>query len=199
MHSTTPTTGPTTAEPRRMTGPLRHAVRLAARVVGAGALAVTLLGVAPTPPAEAASGVTLQAVAPAASKKPAARKKQERRIGKAISVARNQIGDRYRYGATGPDAFDCSGLTSYAFRKAGIKGIPRTSSAQAGWAKRISRSKMRRGDLVFFHNGGRVYHVGIFTGVKDGKRRIIHAPSTGKRVQAAKIWTDSWFAGTARR
>ncbi|MQW74824.1 NlpC/P60 family protein [Nocardioides sp. dk4132] len=197
MHSTTPTT----VEPRRVTGPLRHAVRLGARVVGAGALAVTLIGVSPTPPADAAPGATLQAVAPAAqpTAKPAARKKQERRIGKAISIARNQIGDRYRYGATGPNAFDCSGLTSYAFRKAGIKGIPRTSSAQAGWAKRIARSKMRRGDLVFFHNGGSVYHVGIFTGVKDGKRRIIHAPSTGKRVQAAKIWTDSWFAGTARR
>ena len=198
MHSTTPTAGPTTAQRRPGTGPLRHAVRLGARVVGAGALAVTLLGVAPTPRADAAaSGATLQAVAPAAQ--PAARKKQERRIGKAISVARNQIGDRYRYGATGPDAFDCSGLTSYAFRKAGIKGIPRTSSAQAGWAKRIPRAKMRRGDLVFFHNGGSVYHVGIFTGFDDGKRRIIHAPSTGKRVERTKIWTDSWFAGTARR
>ena len=120
-------------------------------------------------------------------------------IEKAIRAAKSQRGTPYGWGGTGPDAFDCSGLTSYAFRKAGIKGIPRTSSAQAGWAKRIPRAKMRRGDLVFFHNGGSVYHVGIFTGFDDGKRRIIHAPSTGKRVERTKIWTDSWFAGTARR
>lgn len=193
MHSTT--------APRRrpLTGPLRHGVRLGARLLGAGALAATLLSVSPAAPADAASGsgAVLQAVAPPAQ--PVARKKQERRIGRAISVARQQIGDRYRYGGSGPDAFDCSGLTSFAFRKAGFGGIPRTSSAQAGWAKRIPRAKMRRGDLVFFHNGGSVYHVAIFTGFADGKRRILHAPSTGKRVQATKIWTNSWFAGTARR
>ncbi|NPC97901.1 C40 family peptidase [Nocardioides sp. zg-DK7169] len=194
MHPTTPTPAR-----RFLAGSLSRGTRLGARVLGAGALAVTLIGVAPAPSADAAtgSGTTLQAVAPTAQ--PAARKKQERRIGKAISVARNQIGDRYRYGATGPDAFDCSGLTSFSFRKAGFTGIPRTSSAQAGWAKRIPRAKMRRGDLVFFHNGGSVYHVGIFTGFDNGKRRIIHAPSTGKRVERTKIWTDSWFAGTARR
>jgi cell wall-associated NlpC family hydrolase len=117
----------------------------------------------------------------------------------ALEIIRNQQGDPYRYGAAGPDAFDCSGLMQYAFRRAGFEGIPRTSSAQAGWVRRISRDAMRPGDLVFFHSGGRVYHVGVYAGRLNGARTIIHSPNSGSRVHRAKIWTDSWFVGTKRR
>lgn len=118
---------------------------------------------------------------------------------RALAVARRQIGDPYRYGAAGPNAFDCSGLVNFAFRAAGYKGIPRTSGAQASFSRRISRAALRPGDLMFFHSGGRVYHVGIFVGRKAGKVVMLHAPRSGDRVRYASPWTDSWFAGTVRR
>ena len=49
---------------------------------------------------------------------------------------------------------------------------------------------------VFFTSGGRVYHVGVFAGWKNGRRTIIHAPYSGQRVHRAPIWTNGWYAGT---
>jgi len=112
-------------------------------------------------------------------------------------VALRQLGDPYRYGAAGPNAFDCSGLVYFSYRKAGVK-VPRTSGAQAGAARRIAKKNLKRGDLMFFHNGGRVYHVGVFLGRKNGKVRMLHSPSTGSRVSRTTPWTSSWFAGTLR-
>lgn len=116
---------------------------------------------------------------------------------RAAGVALQQLGDPYRWGGTGPNAFDCSGLLQYSFRKAGIK-IPRTSSAQAGAARKISKSQLRRGDVMFFHSGGRVYHAAIYLGRSGGKVQMVHAPGSGKRVTRATPWTSSWFAGTFR-
>lgn len=121
------------------------------------------------------------------------------KVRKAKRVAMKQVGDRYRYGAEGPHRFDCSGLVHYAFRKAGYDRIPRTSSAQAGHARRIKKSNLRRGDLMFFHDSGGVYHVAIFVGWRDGRRRMVHAPYGGKRVHVAAPWTSRWYAGTLRR
>lgn len=118
-------------------------------------------------------------------------------VDRALAVAARQQGDPYRYGATGPNAFDCSGLMLYSFRAAGLH-LPRTSAAQAGAVRHISRAKMRRGDLVFFTSGGHVYHVGIFDGWRHGRRVIIHAPHTGTSVRKEAIWTNSWFPGTMR-
>jgi cell wall-associated NlpC family hydrolase len=123
---------------------------------------------------------------------------RERKVHRAVDIVRNQKGDPYRYGAAGPGAFDCSGLVYFSFRKAGFRHVPRTSRAQARFAKRIKRSRMRRGDLMFFHNGGRVYHVGVFAGWKNGRRMLIHAPSTGKRVHRSAVWTNRWYPGTIR-
>jgi cell wall-associated NlpC family hydrolase len=140
---------------------------------------------------------TMLGAAPSAD---AATRKQ--RIQHAFSVALDQRGDRYQYGASGPNRFDCSGLIYFSFRKAGIRNVPRTSSAQARHAKRIQRSNLRTGDLVFFHDGaarpGNVYHVGIFAGWSKGRRIVLHSPSTGERVHRSPIWTRSWFAGTLR-
>lgn len=111
-----------------------------------------------------------------------------------IRIARRQAGTPYRYGATGPHAFDCSGYTSFVFRKAG-RVIPRTSRTQAAASRRIRFSQRRRGDLVFFHSRGRVYHVGIYA----GNGYIWHSPSTGKRVSRQKIWTSSHFYGRFHR
>lgn len=101
-----------------------------------------------------------------------ARAKQRRanRIGTAARVAARQKGDPYRYGASGPGAFDCSGLTSYSFRKAGMK-LPRTANSQYQRVRKIKKRNIRKGDLVFF-GGSRKYHVGIYWGrVASSTRR----------------------------
>ncbi|HEX5987941.1 MAG TPA: NlpC/P60 family protein [Nocardioides sp.] len=105
---------------------------------------------------------------------------------RAFRVAAAQKGDPYRYGAAGPDAFDCSGLTSYAFRRAG-KAIPRTSSAQRAAARPIPARAARPGDLVFFHGGGGVSHVGFYA----GGHRILHSPYPGSSVKIERIWSRS--------
>ena len=118
-------------------------------------------------------------------------------VARALTVANRQQGDPYMYGGTGPSAFDCSGLMLYSFRAAGIH-LPRTAEAQAGAVRRIPRSQMRPGDLVFFTSGAHVYHVGMFEGWRHGQRIIVHAPYPGATVRTEAIWTDSWFAGTER-
>jgi cell wall-associated NlpC family hydrolase len=134
-------------------------------------------------------------LAPAPDASAASRAK---RVDRAAGVALKQIGDPYRYGAAGPRAFDCSGLVQYSFRKAGIR-LPRTSRAQAQRAHRISKKKLRRGDLMFFHNGGRVYHAAIFVKRTKGRVLMVHSPGSGKRVQRAHPWTNRWFAASVRR
>ncbi|MGN6251279.1 MAG: C40 family peptidase [Marmoricola sp.] len=142
-------------------------------------------------------GAVVAVTAPAAD---AATGPRATRLQHALRVARHQIGDPYRYGADGPGAFDCSGLTYFALHKrAGIRHFPRTSSAQARFTRHIRRSHMRKGDLMFFTDGGHVYHVGIFDGWRDGRRLVLHAPHTGSHVKVEKVWTNSWFAGTTRR
>lgn len=108
-----------------------------------------------------------------------------------VRSAAAQAGDPYRYGASGPNAFDCSGLTSFAYRVGAHKTIPRTSSAQRAATRRISAADARRGDLVFFHNSGGVYHVGIYAGVIGGARTVWHAPKPGSKVHRARIWTSA--------
>ena len=75
-----------------------------------------------------------------------------------IATARAQIGDRYVYGAVGPDTFDCSGLMLYSFGKNGI-GLPRTAAAQQDYATPISASDRRPGDLIFWGNAA--HHVAL--------------------------------------
>jgi cell wall-associated NlpC family hydrolase len=69
--------------------------------------------------------------------------------GKILAYAAAQLGKPYVYGATGPDAFDCSGLAMMAYRAAGIT-IPRTSQAQWDWGRQVPASQVQPGDLVFF-------------------------------------------------
>jgi len=121
-----------------------------------------------------------------------------KRVSNAVQVVKNQKGDPYRYGAAGPNRFDCSGLVYFSFRKAGFTNIPRTASAQARFADRVKRKNMRKGDLMFFYDGGGVYHVAVFTGWHNGRRKMIHSPYGGKRVHRASPWTNKWFAGTLR-
>ncbi|MFC3577063.1 C40 family peptidase [Streptomyces yaanensis] len=108
---------------------------------------------------------------------------------KALQVAASKKGAPYQWGATGPRRFDCSGLTLYAYKKAG-KTLPRTAAAQYNKTHHISASHRKAGDLVFFHSGRNIYHVGIYA----GKGKIWHSPRTGDVVRLQKIWTKSvWY------
>ena len=133
----------------------------------------------------------------AARKKLAARRLNNR-IVSAERTAMAQRGDAYSYGSAGPNAFDCSGLVFYSYRRAGFN-VPRTSGAQAAYTRRISKQNMRPGDLMFFYGSGGVYHAAIFVGYQRGHAMMVHAPGSGQRVTVAAPWTSSRFAGTLRR
>lgn len=124
----------------------------------------------------------------------------KKQVHRAENIALAQRGDAYGYGSAGPGSFDCSGLIYYSFRKAGFSAMPRTSSAQAGHVRKIPKSKLHKGDLMFFTGGGGVYHVGIFVGrLKGGAVKMLHSSTPGRPVQIDVPWTSSWFAGTMRR
>ncbi|MFE4955206.1 C40 family peptidase [Streptomyces sp. NPDC056653] len=112
---------------------------------------------------------------------------------KALNIAASKKGSPYRYGGTGPHRFDCSGLTMYAFKRVGKK-LPRTAQQQYNKTRHISASQRRRGDLVFFHWGRSVFHVGIYA----GRGRIWHSPKSGAVVRLEKIWTRSVWYGRVR-
>ncbi len=92
--------------------------------------------------------------------------------------------------AAGPTTFDCSGLTSFAFRQAGIT-LPRSSSQQARVGRAVPLGDLQPGDLVFFYQP--VSHVGIYAG--DGK--MIHAPQTGDVVRYQTV-NRRTFSGARR-
>ncbi|MDI3404638.1 C40 family peptidase [Streptomyces cavernicola] len=144
--------------------------------------------------AGAASALTLAAVggttlAPGAATEAEAASASAR----ALHVAAAKQGSPYRWGATGPRRFDCSGLTLYSYKKAG-KRLPRTAAQQYNGTRRVAADRRKRGDLVFFHSGRNVYHVGIYA----GEGRIWHAPKTGDVVRLQKIWSSSVSYGRVR-
>jgi cell wall-associated NlpC family hydrolase len=94
-----------------------------------------------------------------------------------LARARSLIGHPYRYGASGPDAFDCSGFTSYVWRAAGIE-LPHSSGAQYSSLPRVSTNSLQPGDLLFSGSGG-VGHVGLYI----GGGQMIDSPETGRRVE----------------
>jgi cell wall-associated NlpC family hydrolase len=109
----------------------------------------------------------------------------------AVNKAMAQRGDPYVYGAAGPDAFDCSGLTKYAYAAAG-KQLPHSSRAQAGVGRAVSRAHLRPGDLVFFYNP--IGHVGMYI----GNGQMVHAPKPGSVVKVINLDHMPGYA-TARR
>ncbi|CAM5355558.1 NlpC/P60 family protein OS=Streptomyces alboniger OX=132473 GN=CP975_21435 PE=3 SV=1 [Streptomyces alboniger] len=112
------------------------------------------------------------------------------RAASAVSYAYKAIGSPYVWGATGPSAFDCSGLTQAAYRAAGVS-LPRTTYAQIAAGERVSRSALRPGDLVFFYSG--ISHVGLYV----GNGQMIHAPNPSAPVRLAPI-DQMPFAGATR-
>jgi len=99
------------------------------------------------------------------------------RAAAAVRFAMAQVGKAYVYGAAGPNAYDCSGLTMRAWGAAGV-GLPHSSGAQQGSGTRVSESQLQPGDLVFYYSP--VSHVGMYI----GHGLIVNAlnPSAGVRV-----------------
>jgi cell wall-associated NlpC family hydrolase len=102
-----------------------------------------------------------------------------------VGTALGQVGKAYRLGSTGPGAFDCSGLTSYAYRAAG-KSIPRTAASQYAAAAKVTNPQP--GDLVFFLRNG-AQHVGVYL----GGGRMVHAANPGRGVEVTSF-SSGWYA-----
>jgi cell wall-associated NlpC family hydrolase len=109
----------------------------------------------------------------------------------AVWTALGQRGDPYVYGAEGPSAFDCSGLTQYSWRKAGVY-LPHSSRLQSTTGRFVSKSYLRAGDLVFFYSP--VSHVAIYIGAGY----IVHAPGSGDVVRMTKLAYMPSYAGARR-
>jgi cell wall-associated NlpC family hydrolase len=104
--------------------------------------------------------------------------------GKAVAFAYAQLGKPYQWGATGPGAYDCSGLVQAAWSAAGVS-IPRTTYDQWASLPHVSTSALEPGDLMFFDGIG---HVAMYV----GGGYMIDAPRTGLNVQKVSINTD-WY------
>ena len=155
------------------------------RGVAVAAIAGAGIALAPAPASAAVGGATGAAVAaaPAAAASSAAQT--------AVNTALAQVGDRYVYGATGPNSFDCSGLTTFSYKAAGIS-LPRTSKAQSGFGAPVSKANLQPGDLVFFYSP--VSHVGMYI----GNGQMVHASTAGKPVAVVSLDSMPSYSGARR-
>jgi cell wall-associated NlpC family hydrolase len=112
------------------------------------------------------------------------------RAAAAVRYALAQVGDAYVYGAAGPSAFDCSGLTMMAWAQAGV-GLPHSSSAQSGAGPHVSSGSLQPGDLVFYYSP--ISHVGIYI----GNGLIVHAANPGAGVRVAGVFSMP-YSGAVR-
>jgi cell wall-associated NlpC family hydrolase len=106
-------------------------------------------------------------------------------VGTAIGFARQQIGKPYVFGATGPDAFDCSGLVMMAYRAAGIF-IPRTSEQQWSWGPQVPAGQEQPGDLVFFAGSDGTLTSPGHVGLVIGQGEMIEAYATGFPIRISR-------------
>ena len=108
-----------------------------------------------------------------------------------VSIAMRYLGAPYRWGASGPNSFDCSGFTLFVYRQVGVS-LPHSSRAQFRVGERVSRSDLQPGDLVFF--GSPIHHVGIYV----GGGRYIHSPRTGDVVKVSPLSSRMNYTGATR-
>jgi cell wall-associated NlpC family hydrolase len=111
------------------------------------------------------------------------------RVVRVIRAALGQRGSRYVWGGASPSGFDCSGLVMWSYHRAGIR-LPHSTSALIGIGRRVARTAMLPGDLVFSDGGG---HVGIYI----GHGTVVHAPHAGTVVSLAAL--RSWSVVAIRR
>ena len=144
----------------------------------------------------AAAAAAAFAAQPVTAERPVAAAHQRHYSGDAAQIAlqsaKDQLGKPYQYGAAGPDSFDCSGLTMYAYAQAGIS-LPHHAADQYNQGRHVPESDLQPGDLVFFDNLG---HEGIYA----GNGQFIHAPHSGTVVQYASMsgyWQQN-YVGAVR-
>lgn len=109
------------------------------------------------------------------------------RAGAAVSFAMAQLGKPYVFGAAGPSAFDCSGLTMAAWAQAGAY-LPHAASQQYAITSRVSTSDLMPGDLVFFYSD--IHHVGIYV----GGGTFVHAANPGDGIVADPLFSSYWMS-----
>ena len=109
----------------------------------------------------------------------------------AVDTAMAQRGKPYVWAASGPGSYDCSGLTAYAYKAAGIS-LPHSSALQSRMGQAVSRAELRPGDRVFFYSP--VSHVGIYI----GNGQMVHAPTFGDVVKVASVDSMRGFSGARR-
>jgi len=114
---------------------------------------------------------------------------------RAVAAARTKLGIAYTWGATGPDTFDCSGLTGWAYRQAGL-ALPRTSRQQWFAGMHPGLADLAPGDLLFWANDvtnpATIHHVALYI----GQGYMIHAPRTGDVVRVAPVYLDGYIGAT---
>ena len=114
----------------------------------------------------------------------------------AVKVARSKVGARYRAGMSGPTRFDCSGLAMYVAKHAYGRSLPHYSKSQYAVTKRVSKSQLRPGDLVFFFKRG-AHHVGVYIG--RGLMVSATNPRHGVKIDAVfSGWYGSRYSGAGR-
>jgi cell wall-associated NlpC family hydrolase len=154
---------------------------------------ITLLasaGVVLTPlSAQAATGAP--SAAPAATVQAASVAAPNQAAQTVVNTALAQQGKPYVWAGAGPNSFDCSGLTQFAYRAAGIS-LPHSSKTQATMGTPVARGDLRPGDLVAFYSP--VSHIGIYI----GNGQMVHAPTSGDVVRTVSIDKMSGY-NTARR
>ncbi|MGY1738554.1 C40 family peptidase [Geodermatophilus sp. SYSU D00684] len=140
--------------------------------------------------APAATGTQAAAPAPAPAPAPSAGSGGSGAAQTAVQTALAQVGDPYVWGAGGPNAFDCSGLTQYAYAAAGIS-LPHSSSMQSRMGAAVSRADLQPGDLIFYYSP--VSHVSMYI----GNGQMVHASTSGQPVKVVSV--DSMGGITAMR
>ncbi|MFC4694368.1 C40 family peptidase [Geodermatophilus arenarius] len=131
-----------------------------------------------------------RAAAPAPAPAPSAGSGGSGAAQTAVQTALAQVGDPYVWGAGGPNAFDCSGLTQYAYAAAGIS-LPHSSSMQSRMGTAVSRADLQPGDLIFYYSP--VSHVSMYI----GNGQMVHASTSGQPVKVVSV--DSMGGITAMR
>lgn len=107
----------------------------------------------------------------------------------ALDFAYAQIGKPYEWGSTGPNSFDCSGLTGSAWRAAGVS-LPRTVQEQYNAGRKVAKSNLQPGDIIYWYNS--TQHNGMYVG--NGK--AVHAPRTGKNVEITDLDSMPFYAAS---
>ena len=133
--------------------------------------------------ASTSAGSTAVAAAPAPAPNHAAQV--------AVDTALAQVGDPYVWGGAGPNSFDCSGLTQFAYKAAGVS-LPHSSRMQSTMGTPVSKADLKPGDLVFFYSP--VSHVAMYI----GNGQIVHASTAGQPVKVVSLASMPGY-NTARR